>query len=257
MFGWPVGYDPPFMVRHFSGLVRPRDEIKLLAAAALQRMQDQYNAHVDFRTSEDPRVRDNAFIGVHLRVEKDATDYHYLSYEDQLAYLKRRLRGRNGNATHPPDMTLPDTEKSVLYVACGDTDSIARLAKDVAPITVVTKNDLLPEDTFAGASLRNMTWDQQALVDMLILEHSGYFIGVRESTFSWHLALQRAAAVNWVTGGYPGNCWLNSSDIDSANIRSGCKFMLQDNEEWRDDLSAVVSNGHQWGGPHMEISVWP
>ncbi|KAJ0159517.1 hypothetical protein CTA2_9544, partial [Colletotrichum tanaceti] len=253
MFNWPTRHDPPSVVRHFSELVRPRDEVKLLAAAALQRMQQQYNAHVGFRTREEPRVRDNAFLGVHLRVEKDASDFHWISYEDQLHYLAQRLLGRIGKPTHPAaddnddddDAALPDTEKAVLYVACGDADGVARLAGDLAPMTVVTKNELLPEGTFAGAALRNMTWDQQALVDMLILEHAGYFIGVRDSTFSWHLALRRAAAVNWVVGGYPAECWLYDEDGKERGRgrrrrrrRKGCRSMLADNEEWRDNLSA-------------------
>ncbi|TDZ25024.1 hypothetical protein Cob_v002108 [Colletotrichum orbiculare MAFF 240422] len=187
------------------------------------------------------------------RVEKDANDYHWLSYEDQIRYLTQRLQGRKGNDTHPRDPDLPDTDRAVIYVASGDKPGIAKLAEDVAPITVVTKNDLLPEDTLDGQMLRNMTWDQQALVDMLILEHSGYFIGVRDSTFSWHLALRRAAAVNWVVGDYPKDCWLD----DKKTRRSGCKAMLADNEEWRDDLSALVGNGHVRLEPQVVKTIWP
>ncbi|CCF43124.1 hypothetical protein CH063_12917 [Colletotrichum higginsianum] len=256
MFLWPTSHDPPSVVRHFSELVRPRDEVRLLAAAALQRMQQQFNVHISFRTSDEPRARDNAFIGVHLRVEKDSIDYKWISYEDQFNYLDQRLRERKGNATHPPDKTLPDTEKTVLYVASGDAAGIARFAKDVAPITVVTKNDLLPEGTFAGASLRNMTWDQQALVDMLILEHSGYFIGVRDSTFSWHLTLRRAAAVNWITGGYPTDCWQGDEGTKERK-RIGCKSMLAENEEWRDNLSTLMGNGHYRLEPQVMATCWP
>ncbi|TQN69655.1 hypothetical protein CSHISOI_05830 [Colletotrichum shisoi] len=256
MFLWPTSHDPPAVVRHFSELVRPRDEVRLLAAAALQRMQQQFNVHIGFRTSDEPRARDNAFVGVHLRVEKDSIDYKWISYEDQFNYLDQRLRERKGNATHPAVKTLPDTEKTVLYVASGDAAGVARFAQDVAPITVVTKNDLLPEGTFAGASLRNMTWDQQALVDMLILEHSGYFIGVRDSTFSWHLALRRAAAVNWITGGYPADCWQGDEGTKERK-RIGCRSMLAENEEWRDDLSSLVGNGHYRLEPQVMRTTWP
>ncbi|TDZ67396.1 hypothetical protein CTRI78_v003035 [Colletotrichum trifolii] len=253
MFAWPVAYDPPSAVRHYSELVRPRGNVKLLAAAALLQMRDRFGTHVEFRTRNEARVHDKAFLGLHLRVEKDANDYHWLSYEDQIRYLTQRLQGRKGNDTHPRDPDLPDTDRAVIYVASGDKPGIAKLAEDVAPITVVTKNDLLPEDTLDGQMLRNMTWDQQALVDMLILEHSGYFIGVRDSTFSWHLALRRAAAVNWVVGDYPKDCWLD----DKKTRRSGCKAMLADNEEWRDDLSALVGNGHVRLEPQVVKTIWP
>ncbi|KAK1987729.1 hypothetical protein LZ30DRAFT_795347, partial [Colletotrichum cereale] len=257
MFSWPTWYDSPSLVRHFGELVRPRHEVRTIAAAALQEMQDEYGTHIDFRNRNEPAVRDNAFVGVHLRVEKDAIDYHWLSYENQLDYLKQRLGQRKGPDVPVPDTDLPQGDKVLLYVASGDTDGVKRLAKDLPFATIVTKMDILPDATLSGARLRNLTWDQQALVDMLILEHSGYFIGVRDSTFSWHMALRRAAAVNWVVGGYPEDCWMDSKVSGAPRVRSGCKSLLQENEEWRDSLSALVGNGHARVEPQLEITVWP
>lgn len=253
MFTWPTSYGPPSLVRHFSELVRPLDDAKILAASALLSMQERFGTHIDFRTRDEPSVHASAFVGVHLRVEKDAADYHWITYEDQVNYVKQRLQGDKGGRTRHADTDMPDMDKTIIYVASGDAPGIARLAEDLAPVTVVTKNDLLPEGTSAGAALRNMTWDQQALVDMLILEHSGYFIGVRDSTFSWHLAMRRAAAVNWVVGGFPKDCWLDGKQ----SRRSGCKSQLADNEEWRDDLSALVGNGHVRVEPQLARVVWP
>ncbi|KAF9877855.1 hypothetical protein CkaCkLH20_04431 [Colletotrichum karsti] len=257
MLSFPTAYDPPALVRVMSELVRPRDEVKMLAASALLQMQERFDTHIDFRNSEEPFVRDNAFIGVHLRVEKDASEANWLSYEEQLGYLKLRLHQRKGSSKHPPDTDLPDIGKTVLYVASGDEDGIATLAEEIAPVTVVTKNDLLPEGTSAGTALRKMTWDQQALVDMLVLEHSGYFIGVRDSTFSWHLALRRAAAVNWVIGGYPEYCWLDDDGEARPQRRAGCRSLLAEEEEWRDDLSALIGNGHDKPDPQWAKTVWP
>lgn len=253
MFAFPTSYDPPSLVRHFSELVRPREDAKILAASALLNMQERFGTHIGFRNRNEPSVRANAFVGIHLRVEKDATDYQWLSYEDQVNYVTQRLRGRNGGSTRPAATDMPDIDKMVIYVASGDEPGIAKLAEDVAPITVVTKNDLLPEGTPAGTALRSMAWDQQALVDMLVLEHAGYFIGVRDSTFSWHLAMRRAAAVNWIVGGFPENCWLDKEQ----RRRSGCKSLLADNEEWRDDLSALVGNGHVRVEPQVARVTWP
>jgi hypothetical protein len=243
-FNWPVGHDPPAFVRQFSDLVRPREDMIRLAGAALQSMR-KLGTHIDFPGRERP---DNAFIGVHLRVEKDASDYSFLSYEAQAHYIKGRLQ--------EADSDLPNLKKTVIYVASGDLDGIRRLAGDLAPATVLTKYDLLPAGTPAGDEVRALTWDQQALVDMQILQRSGYFFGSRDSSFSWYIALRRAAVVNWVVGGYPRYCWL---DYKGNARRAGCEGLLTDVENWRDDLSTLIggqgSQSHL--APQFAIMTWP
>jgi hypothetical protein len=58
-----------------------------------------------------------------------------------------------------------------------------------APRPVVTKTDLLSGEDLAELSA--LTWDQQALVDMLILNRSAFFMGMADSSFAWTLASQR------------------------------------------------------------------
>jgi hypothetical protein len=81
----------------------------------------------------------------------------------------------------------------VIYAASGNTTSLELFAEAAAalspPATDLTKCDLLSEED--GALLNNLTWDQQALVDYLILERSSKFAGVSESSFSWGIAYKR------------------------------------------------------------------
>lgn len=253
-FTWPVSVESRELAYRFGELIQVRDDIKLVAASALQSMRDNYGTYVQFRTRDEAAVHPNAFIGIHLRVEKDAKDNGWMPYEDQARYIANRLQEGRGNMTHPGDPDLPNLDETIVYVATGNIEGVQRLAADIAPATVVTKMDLLPEGTQFGDMLRNMTWDQQALVDMLVLQHSGYFFGSRDSSLGWYIALRRSAAVNGIFSEHPDYCWLG--DVRQKR-RSGCWSMLADNEDWRDNLSTLIARGHAQLSIHFARITWP
>lgn len=59
------------------------------------------------------------------------------------------------------------------------------------PITVVTKEDLVSANELK--EMRALTWDQAALIDYVVLQSAGYFAGLVESSFTWNVAMRRAA----------------------------------------------------------------
>ncbi len=79
-----------------------------------------------------------------------------------------------------------------MYLTCGDASAQADFTRNVAPVPVATKTDLLTaEDLFALMALSDQ---QRALVDALVAERAGYVLAPDGSTASWALALRRAAA---------------------------------------------------------------
>jgi hypothetical protein len=82
---------------------------------------------------------------------------------------------------------------AVIYMASGDAEDSPRMANDgkqlVPPITVVTKQDLLSAEEMKVLSA--LRWDQQALVDYIVLQKSSYFGGIAESSFSEMVAMSR------------------------------------------------------------------
>lgn len=56
-------------------------------------------------------------------------------------------------------------------------------------IKVTTKHDLLTGEDRAG--LDKLTFDQQALIDFLVLLKATGFAGVGHSSFAWNIALHR------------------------------------------------------------------
>jgi hypothetical protein len=56
-------------------------------------------------------------------------------------------------------------------------------------MTVVTKHDLLQGPD--RRQLDSLSFDQQALVDFLVLFKSSSFMGVAHSSFPWNIALRR------------------------------------------------------------------
>ena len=79
----------------------------------------------------------------------------------------------------------------LIYVASGDRDEVAKLSAEATArnMTVTTKFDVLggPE----VAALGGLSWDQQGMVDFLVMTKASVFGGVGHSSFAWNVALGR------------------------------------------------------------------
>ena len=94
------------------------------------------------------------------------------------------------------------------------------------PVRVVTKISLLEKSPLAQddlALLDEMTWDQHALVDYLVLSRSSRFLGLRDSSFSYNLAITRHS---WGDGGI---CTRQNNGLS-----------LPDGIVYTDDLSVLI-----------------
>lgn len=101
------------------------------------------------------------------------------------------------------------TSIPVIYVASGNKTSIQSFAAEIqelsCPSPVVTKEDLLFGNDLS--ELQSLTWDQQALVDLLILERSSFFMGMADSSFAWTVANRRRRYSKGGTCRFPSGFW--------------------------------------------------
>lgn len=181
---YPIYSDGAAFALSFASLLQFRNDTRILATKVLKHTVEQLCPHSNINWDILP----NCFFGVHLRTEADsfaawgsAGDYWFYShYGNQLkVYLEQAPRSR----------------PAAIYVASGDRYEVDRFAWDVANApatgnyTVVTKSDLL----FGAdaAALQALTFDQQALVDYLVLLRASDFAGVAHSSFAWSIALKR------------------------------------------------------------------
>ncbi|KAL0936337.1 uncharacterized protein CTRU02_208552 [Colletotrichum truncatum] len=124
------------------------------------------------------------YFGAHLRTEKDALDnwdsadltWEWSEYAKQTdAYLDQAGRA----------------ELSVMYVASGNATQLAMLAKDAERrgVSIITKQSLLVGKD--RKKLQALAWDQQAMIDFLVMMGAAQFGGVGHSSFAWNVALKR------------------------------------------------------------------
>lgn len=84
---------------------------------------------------------------------------------------------------------------SVIYTASGNATEVSKFAADARAragdrdLVVTTKNELLSHSDLMV--LNSLTWDQQALVDFLVMMVASQFAGVAHSSFAWNVALKR------------------------------------------------------------------
>ncbi|KAG4431120.1 hypothetical protein IFR05_013407 [Cadophora sp. M221] len=175
---YPIYSDPEQFALDFGKVLKFRQDTRLVATKTLQNLVRKYSLHGDFRSP----IWNHTFFGVHLRTERDSQQgwppslYNYSKYETQsTSYLAQAA----------------SSGTTVMYVASGNVDEIARFADDAKAynLSVTTKHQLLEGDD--KTKLEAFTFDQQALVDYLILLKSSDFAGVGHSSFAWNIALWR------------------------------------------------------------------
>jgi hypothetical protein len=164
---FPVYRDGPEFVATFGGLLRFREDILELGRQVAAKM----------RVIAGGDSSDSRFIGLHLRTENDALA-GWPSFDNQTAVYLRAASDRHFTAG---------------YLATGNETEAAKFGKEAAQqmLRIVTKQDLVRDDEHLAKQLMSLSWDQQALIDFLVLLDSDYFVGVNPSSFSMNVALKR------------------------------------------------------------------
>lgn len=181
---WPIYSDGEAFAQSFGLVLQLREDIRLLASKVLRGLAKKLS-FTDNDLKND--VLPDAYFGAHLRVEHDAQvtwsaqfGWTHATYEKQAEdYLAQALQARRSSPKG-------------IYVASGDAKGTRRFVEDSARnnLTALGKFDVL-QDSADLEALEAFRWDQQALVDYLILLRASDFAGVAHSSFSWSIALKR------------------------------------------------------------------
>ncbi|KAI1083000.1 hypothetical protein F5B20DRAFT_442138 [Whalleya microplaca] len=201
LWDWEVYRDGPEFAATFGGLLRIREDILDLADVVVAEMRKLAAAAASTKGPGSGSAS-GPFLGIHLRTEKDALK-QWPSYENQSTgyLLEAEKQGYRGGMAYLASGSETESQKF-------GNQAMARLQLDVK-----TKYDLLE-----GRNLRElkaMSWDQQALVDFIVLLNADYFVGVSPSSFSINVALKRHLQKEglytrpWKVGGPgDGRSWL-------------------------------------------------
>ncbi|EJT78879.1 hypothetical protein GGTG_03973 [Gaeumannomyces tritici R3-111a-1] len=210
---YPVQDDGPAFAREFGKLLPFRPDARELAARVLLALRRRCGLR-----SIDPTrpVSPGAFFGAHLRLERDAVwawspdEWRFGrardQFEEQARYAARTGLGvvyvASGNETVVDMLAGFMGARRGLGGGHGRSEDgavetrrrrrsriQARSGGGDGNVTVVTKLDLLQGDDLA--LLQSLTFDQQALVDFLVMFKASAFMGVAHSSFSWNVALRR------------------------------------------------------------------
>ncbi|POS71964.1 hypothetical protein DHEL01_v209643 [Diaporthe helianthi] len=220
---WPIHSDGDAFASSFGLVLQLREDVRLLASKVLRGLAEKFS-FTDVELEND--ALPDAYFGAHLRVEHDAqvtwsteNGWTHANYEKQAEdYLAQALQ------------PLRSSPKGI-YVASGDAEGTQRFVEDAAlnNLTALGKFDVL-QGTADLETLEALGWDQQALIDYLILLRASDFAGVAHSSFSWSIALKR-------------HTWAK---------REG-KY-LDAPEKLHDDLSVVYG---VVGGENFPEALWP
>ncbi len=193
-FEWPIYRDGPEFATTFGDLLRIRKDIQELAAITLREMATFVG------TAPVETTKLNApFLGVHLRTESDALGFWPNFDEQSGGYLEQAKEYRLKHA----------------YLACGDAAEghrFAQRALETVQLNVTSKLDLLKGNDLKR--LTDLSWDQQALVDFLVLTKSAHFTGCSFSSFTMNIEFKR----HLMTDGIHTRQWRSPGDIYSTLV---------------------------------------
>ncbi|KAH8165195.1 hypothetical protein CIB48_g3075 [Xylaria polymorpha] len=179
LWDWSIFRDGPELAATFGGLLRIREDILELADRVIWSVKELATSGVENGGGGFARnTPDSLFLGIHLRTEEDALS-QWPAYENQSkGYLhKAEKHGFKGG---------------VAYLASGsekETRRFSEAARTHLNLKVKSKYDLVQGQELER--LKSLSWDQQALVDFVVLLESDYFVGVSPSSFSINVALKR------------------------------------------------------------------
>jgi hypothetical protein len=177
---YPVHDDGDAFVAEFGKILSFRKDTRVLAAKIIWELKQRFALPID----PGDAIYPEAYYGAHLRLEQDAI-WAWPPDEWRFSRMEEQFNAQFDN--------IQRTGLKVVYVASGNR-TVVNLFVESADrrglrLDVVTKDDLL-----IGADrrlLEDMTFDQRALVDFLVMFKASAFMGVAYSSFPWTVALRR------------------------------------------------------------------
>ncbi|CCG84932.1 protein of unknown function [Taphrina deformans PYCC 5710] len=179
-FGWANTQDSYEVWHEWSRILPFQPETYHVAAQILSIM-----SKLDAEQLAGEKILQNSYryVGQHLRTEGDVSP-------EMKAY---------GFDTQMDASLALCREKGIteLYIASGDVGEAAKATMQAldSGITVHTKYSLMTADAQLASAILAMTFDQQALIDYLIMSKATSFVGVDSSSFSGNIAVLRHAAL--------------------------------------------------------------
>ena len=195
-WNYPVHRDGPEFVATFGGILKFRDDILQLGDFVTTAIRRRGALLRTAGSSPD------GYLGFHLRTESDALKGWPDFTNQTSAYLQRSSKVNLRTA----------------YLATGNVTEAAKftaLALSDNHIQVFTKHELLAASPKDLKAFESLSWDQQSLIDFIVLLQSDFFFGVSPSSFSMNVALKRHLKAEglytrpWNVGGDgDGRSWL-------------------------------------------------
>ncbi|KAL3426641.1 hypothetical protein PVAG01_00150 [Phlyctema vagabunda] len=220
---FPLSYDKAEFVANLGRVFRFRHDVRRLAATVLYALNEKYKLNID----PEAGIEAEKYYGGHVQ----PIDEGWTSYDDQ---------------TKNYVAAASEQKLKVLYLATGSETTLDKfnLKATEYNLTTETKTTLLagPEYAAERSEMGLLTWDQQALIDYEILLRSSRFGGLKESIFSWNVAMRRHVVF--------GQGKFFGGDVDSM---SGTKPSA--GQTFKDGLSTVF--GDVGAMAAMGAATWP
>ncbi|KAK8044150.1 hypothetical protein PG993_004174 [Apiospora rasikravindrae] len=203
---YPVREDGDAFAGEFGKILSFRSETRVMAARILAALNRRIGGDADVvqarQSAVDPSlaISPHAYYGAHLRLEQDAVSawdpdlYRFSRMEDQFEEQFRNLQRTGLGVVYVAsgNRTVVDMFDEYLQRRIAEEDNDSGLVlrdrsnntssrSRIRNVTVVTKQDLLRGDDLK--ELEQMTFDQQGLVDFLMMFKASAFMGVAYSSF--------------------------------------------------------------------------
>ncbi|KKY25697.1 putative alternative oxidase [Phaeomoniella chlamydospora] len=244
IFTYYIAEDNVDLQSTFSSILRFNEAIYEMSAWTLYGLssfdpslqppsQDSGKSPLDF-------LKGLGLVGVHLRVEADAQAIHWPGYEVQTKDYFDRIDALREESLQDEGGSPVNT----IYLATGNQahrELFSHHAWVRNQYHVIDKSTVLSalstESRNLTQEMENLTWDQQALIDMVVLSHGCRMVtGMVLSSYIWKVALHRHLTLNTAYG------------IDLPNFTT-------DQATFDDGLSYIP--GAPGDAPWFRRSTWP
>lgn len=229
---FPICHDNNAFVSSFGQILRYQPNIERLAASVLHNLALRFSLDIDPSRGIQP----DAFLGVHLPDPEDDASLAGIGYLEQVdRYLHMAV----------------EYNLTILYVAASTAGAVRRFADIANGLTIISRYDILPPDE--QDELAQLSPQQQALADQLVLRKSSFFGGTVQSKADWNIALSRRAAAGLKL--CPEENWLSVDGVDGVIMehqvgglmsKPGKALLLDSMSELTGDPESVVWAQSMW-----------